>query len=168
MRSLTFALAALTTLSLGAEIQKPGAAAPAKEAKDPKEAKNKDILRLLKLLGWPASNAEAARQQLQSSARDPRFSAYPAAYWKDYEAAASPETFERILLPIFDKNYSHEDIKTFIRLVSSPEFKFFMEKNPEVKVKKEAYETFSKYMTEVGGKLREKHNVKLPGAPVKK
>jgi hypothetical protein len=161
------ALAAFTALSLTAEVQKPGAAAPAKESKDPKIAKQKDIVHLLKVLGWPAGNAEAARKQLQTAAKDPKYSNFPAAYWKDYESAATPEAFEKILVPLFEKAYTHDEIKTLLKFMGSPEFKFFAEKNPDVKVKKEAFEGFSKYMTEVGGKLREKHGVKV-GAPVKK
>jgi len=164
MRLMRTAFAALAVLSLNAEIQKPGAKAPAKEAP---VSKQKDIAQLLQLLGWPASNAEAARKQLQAAAKDPRFSNFPAAYWKDYESAATPEAFEKILAPLFDKAYTHDDIKGLIKFMGSPEFKFFAEKNPDVKVKKEAFEGFSKYMTETGGKLREKHGVKVP-APAKK
>lgn len=173
MRYPPVALAALAALCLNAEIQKPSQTAPAKESKEQKPTKQKDIVSLLKALGWPASNAEAARKQLQTAAKDPKLAAFPAAYWKDYEAAATPEAFEKILVPIFDKAYSHDEIKTILKFVSTAEFKFFLEKNPEVKVKKEAYEGFSKYMTEVSGKLRDKYGVKPPpagplAAPAKK
>lgn len=168
MRLLPLALAAFAALALGAETQKAAPPVSAKEGKDAKEAKRKDISALLKLLAWPSTNSDAARQQLKAAAKEPSLASFPAAYWKDYEAAASPEAFERILVPLFDKAYSHEEIKTFIKLVSTPEFKLFAEKNPESLVKKDAYEGFSKYMTEVGGKLREKHGIKAVPAPVKK
>jgi uncharacterized protein len=173
MRLLPFALTALAplaTLFLGAETQKPAASVPAseaKDAKDAKEAKRKDTVRLLKLIGWPATNSEAARQQLQNTAKDPKFAGYPAAYWKDFDAAASPEAFEKILVPLFDKTYSHDEIKSFLKLLNSPEFKLFVEKNPDTKVKKEAFEAFSKYMTETSSKLQDKHGLK-GAAPAKK
>jgi len=168
VRMTPLALTALTALTLCAETQKPAAVVPPKEAKEPKESKQKDIVRLLRIMGWPATNSEAARQQLQTTAKDTKFAGYPAAYWKDFEGAASPEAFEKILVPLFDKTYSHDEIKTFVKLLSSPEFKLFVEKNPDTKIKKEAFEAFSKYMTEAGAKLQEKHGISKGAAPAKK
>lgn len=164
MRLAPLALSALMGLSLGADTQQAGAKAPAKAAPDPKRV---DIVRLLKVLNWPAANSEAARKQIEAASKDPKFGAFPAAYWKDYEAAATPEAFEKILLPLFDKTYSHDEVKALLRLMATPEFKLFLEKNPDAMLRKDAYEGYSKYMTEVGGKLREKHKVVLP-APAKK
>lgn len=168
MRLMPAALAVLATFALNAEVQKPKPNAPAQAPKDPKQAKQKDILTLLRILDWPATNSEAARKQLDAAAKDPKAAGMPAAYWKEFHSAAMPDAFEKILIPIFDKAYTHDEVKSLIKLMNTPEFRLFLEKNPETKLKKEAFDGYSKYMTEVGAKLREKHTAKAPAAPVKK
>ena len=71
---------------------------------------------------------------------------------------------------IRDRAYSHEDIKAFLRLFASPEFKQAMDKQPEgmrllteknpAMLRGKAFEAFSAHMTEVGRKLQAKHGIK--------
>ena len=167
MRTASFALAALTSLSLTADTQK-RPTTPAAKA----ESKERDILRFLEALGMPQANSDAARNQISAAAKDPKLSAYPAAYWKDYQEAASPDAFRKFLLPIFDKAYSQDELRAFLKLLADPDFKKAADRNPEAlrlffekhpaMLKGKAFETFSAYMTEVGKKLREKHGIKAP------
>lgn len=167
MKTLCLALATLAATNLVADTQK---TAPPAASKENREAKARDIQRLLQALGMPQSNSEAARKQITAASKDPKLASFPAAYWKDYLESASPETFERLLLPLYDKAYSHEDIKALLRLFASAEFKQAMDKQPEgmrllteknpAMLRGKAFEAFSAHMTEVGRKLQEKHGIK--------
>ena len=167
MRFAPLALASLALLNLAADTQKK-VAAPA--TKEPRDSKQKDIVRLLGALGMPQANSEAARKQITAASKEARLASYPAAYWKEYLDAAAPETFEKILVPIFDKAYSHDEIRTFLKLYSSPEFKQLLEKQPEgtrllteknpANLRGKAFEAFSAHMTEVGRTLQAKHGIK--------
>lgn len=167
MKTLSLALATLAAVNLAADTQK---TAPTAASKENRDAKIKDIQRLLAALGMPQSNSDAARKQITTASKDPKLAAFPAAYWKDYLESASPETFEKLLLPIYDRAYSHEDIKAFLRLFASPEYKQVTEKQPEgmrllaeknpALLRGKAFEAFSAHMTEVGKKLQAKHGVK--------
>lgn len=163
MKSLVLAAACL---SLAADTQKPAVAAPAAS----KTTKAQDISHLLGALGWPEANSETARKQLATAAKDPKLAGYPAAYWKDYNEAASPAAFEKLLQPVFDQAYSHEEIKALVKLFASAEMKKVMEKHPEglrllldkhpALLKAKSYDAFSKHLTEVGKELAKKHGIK--------
>ena len=167
MKTLCLVLATLASGFLPADTQK---TAPAPATKESREAKTQDLQRFLAALGMPRSNSEAARKQITAASKDPKLAAFPPAYWKDYLDSASPETFEKLLLPIYDKAYSHEDIKAFLKLFASPEFKQVLDRQPEgmrllteknpAMLRGKAFEAFSAHMTEVGRKLQEKHGVK--------
>ena len=168
MRIPAIALALFAFASLAADTQK---TPPSPVMKENREAKQKDISLLLNVLGWPKANSDAARKQLEGAAKDPKIHAFPAAYWKDYSDAASPDAFEKLLTPIFDKAYSHSEIKALLNMFASPEFKqlmdkqaeglkLFIDKNPSL-VKAKAFQVYSAHMTEVGKKLREKHGIKV-------
>ena len=120
----------------------------------------------------PQANSDAARSQITAASKDPKLSGYAAAYWKDYQDSASPDAFRKILLPIFDKAYSHDEIKAFLKLLADPDFKkaadrntdglrLLFEKHPTL-LKGKAFESFTAYMNEVGKKLHEKHGIKAP------
>lgn len=168
MRTIPFALAALALLPLAADTQK--TAVPV--AKEAPATKQQDLVRFLAALGMPKANSEAARKQITTASKEPRLAGYPAGYWSDYLAAAGPDTFEKLLVPIFDKAYTHEEIKAFLKLFASPEFKQAVEKNPEGyrlfmekhpgMLRSQAFESFSSHMTEVGKKLQQKHGIKAP------
>lgn len=167
MKPLCLALATLVAVNLPADTQK---TAPPAASKENRDAKAKDIQRFLAALGMPQSNSDAARKQIAIASKDPKLAAFPASYWKDYLESASPETFEKLLIPLYDRAYSHEDIKAFLRLFASPEFKQVTEKQPEgmrllaeknpAMLRGKAFEAFSAHMTEVGRKLQAKHGVK--------
>lgn len=170
MRTLSYALAFVALSSLAADTQKQPSV-PAKTATRA-ESKERDILRFLEALGMPQANSEAASKQISAAAKEPKLSGYPAAYWKDYQESVSPDVFRKLLLPIFDKAYSHDEIKAFLKLLADPDFKkaadknadglrLFFEKHPAL-LKGKAFESFSAYMTEVGKKLRDKHGIKAP------
>jgi hypothetical protein len=168
MRMILLVLAALAFQPLTADTQK--STAPA--VKESPATKQKDIIRFLTVLGMPQANSEAARKQITAASKDPKLAGYPAAYWKDYLDAAAPETFEKLLSPIFDKAYSHDEIKSFLKLFATPEFQKAVEKNPEGyrlfmekhpgMLRAQAFESFSSHMTEVGKKLQQKHGIKAP------
>jgi hypothetical protein len=168
MRTAPIALAVLTFATLAADTQK---TPPSAAVTENRAAKQKDISLLLSVLGWPKANSDAARKQLEGAAKDPKIHAFPAAYWKDYSDAAGPEAFEKLLAPIFDKAYTHAEVKALLNLFASPEFKQLMDKQPEglklfvdknpSLLKAKAFQAYSAHMTEVGKKLREKHGVKL-------
>jgi hypothetical protein len=169
MRIHSFALAGLAFLAMAADTQKTTAPATAKVSPDTKQ---NDIVRFLAALGMPKANSEAARKQITTASKDPKLSSYPAAYWQDYLESAAPATFEKILVPIFDKAYTHEEIKACLKMYGSAEFKQVMEKHPEgmlllfeknpAMLRGQAFEAFSTHMTEVGRKLQQKHGIKAP------
>lgn len=149
-------LAADTQKSVPAASQSPAASAPASEAK------SKDIHRLLGVLGIAKENSDATRKQLKEARKDAKLASFPDAYWKDFESAASPEAFEKILAPLFEKTYTAEEIKLLIKIYSAPENKFLIDKDPRMVVRKEAFEAFSTYMTETGKRLAKKHGKAEP------
>jgi hypothetical protein len=169
MRIYLFALAALAFTAAAADVQKTPSVAT---TKNQQESKRDDVIHLLAALGMPQANSEAAKKQILSASKDPKLASLPESYWKDYLAAAGPGTFEKILVPIFDKAYSHAEIKALLALYASPEFKKVQEKHPEgfrmiteknpLLLRGKAYEAFSSHMTEVGKSLQQKHGIKAP------
>ncbi|MBI4912612.1 MAG: hypothetical protein HY823_07735 [Acidobacteria bacterium] len=168
MRPVSLLVGLLLAAPLAADIQKTKPAGP----QAVQDAKRQDAIRLMGILDWPRGNSEAAKKQLEAAAKDPNLKNFPAAYWKDYAAAATPEAFEAILVPLVEKVYTAQELKNLVKLLSSPEMKTVADKHPEALallldkapglIKPKAYEAFSKHMTEVGKKLQEKHGVKLP------
>lgn len=149
-------------LPADASPQRPGAtdAAPT--------TKTADLMQLIRRLAIGSTNADATRKQIQVARKDPKLASLPPAYWNDLEQVATPEVFERLMLPILDKAYTHEEVRQLLKLMTTPEFRLFMDKNPLQKVVREGYPVFSKYMDEQAKQLREKHQPTPQGAPEKK
>lgn len=162
MRHFAPFLAALGCLMpLHASPQKPAAPAVAPSTK------KADLVLLMKHLGIGSTNSEATHKQIQAARKDPKLANLPAGYWADLEKAANPQAFEQLLLPIFDKAYTHDEVRQLLRLMANPEFKLFMEKNPLQKLVREGYPAFSKYMDDQAKQLKEKYQA-APKAESKK
>jgi hypothetical protein len=81
-------------------------------------AKKQDILTLLRLSGSAELGIQALDQMLTSF--EEVFPEVPMEFWNDFRNEASASTLLDMMIPIYDKYYTHEDIRELIKFYESP------------------------------------------------
>lgn len=109
---------------------KPATEAPAKPAAAVSDVKLQAIRRMLAVSGTVAGNVEGAKEAIKGIMKNspgvsPKF-------WEELTKSASQEAFEHILIQIYDRNYTLDEIKDLTRFYESPTGKVFLERNGKV------------------------------------
>jgi hypothetical protein len=81
-------------------------------------AKQQDILKLLRLSGSAELGLQAMDQIMMSF--EEMFPDVPAGFWADFRNEAKAEDLLDMMVPIYDKYYTHDDIRDLIKFYESP------------------------------------------------
>lgn len=100
----------------------------AEKTGDPK--KQADIRKLLNLTGAGSLGKQVATQLIDSFRKS--FPNAPAAFWDDFAKEIKPEELIDLVVPVYDRNLSHDDIKAIIKFYESPAGKRFAAKLPDI------------------------------------
>ncbi len=110
MKKSILALLTLALLSVGTAM----AQAPAGEA----AAKRQDIRKLLELTGAAKIGQQIAAQMIPMFKQaNPQA---PPAFWNEVQKEFNPESMIELVIPIYDKHLTHDDIKGLIAFYQSP------------------------------------------------
>lgn len=93
-------------------------------------AKEKDIRKFLKVTGAAKLAEQSMRQMVQLYKR--QMPQVPAKFWDDFLKEARGEDLLDLLVPIYDKNLSHDDIKALIKFHESPAGKRYVAALPQI------------------------------------
>jgi hypothetical protein len=130
--------------------------------------KEKDIRRLLGLMNASSMGAQVMGQLRQVfSQQNPNI---PAAFWDNFMSKAKPEDMTDMIVPIYDKHLSHDDIKELCKFYETPVAKKFVAQMP--KIMQESMAVGQKWGADLAEKViaeLKKQNISLgspaPGAP---
>jgi hypothetical protein len=56
----------------------------------------------------------------------------PQAFWSTFRTRLDLESFSNLLIPIYDRNFSHDDIKGLIQFYESPIGRKLLEATPQI------------------------------------
>ncbi|PTX15279.1 hypothetical protein C8N40_108171 [Pontibacter mucosus] len=93
-------------------------------------AKIKDIRELLHLTKAGELGMQAIQTSMESMRRTN--TSVPAELWDEFEKAFTAEDLVNLNIPIYDKHYTHQDIKDMIALYKTPLGQKMLEKTPLV------------------------------------
>lgn len=111
MKQTIFVALALALLSVGSA----GAQTPSAEEA---AALRQDVLKLLELTGSAKLGKQMLDQMLDSfKAMTP---GAPAAFWDEVHREFDPQTLIELVIPIYEKHLTHEDIKGMIAFYETP------------------------------------------------
>lgn len=81
-------------------------------------AKAADIRKLLEVMGSARNTMQVLPQMMQALRKlSPDV---PDSVWQEFMAEVKPEELIELIVPIYDRHLSHEDVKALIRFYSSP------------------------------------------------
>jgi hypothetical protein len=106
------------------------AAASLAQAQDDAARKTADIRRLLELSGANTMSQMVSTQLLQQFRAS--MPGVPADVWADVEKDVTPDAFIELIVPIYDKHFTHEDIKGLIAFYESPVGRKFVSVQPQL------------------------------------
>ena len=110
--------AAQDTPAVSVAPQVPQAPQPGKKPASKEDAKRQDIRKLLVVTG----SAEIGIQSLRNMVGQFRASMpnVPAAFWDEFMKEVSAEELVELIVPIYDKHYTHAEIKQLISFYETP------------------------------------------------
>ncbi len=138
LKSLCFAVVAflLSTTNLFADIKqaapasKPPAKPLAKVATAPDAAKIEAIKEMLAVSGTVHGNVEAAHASIKAMTKNsPGISSK---FWKELEKTVNDAVFEQLLVGVYDRNYTLDEVRAITEFYVSPAGRVFLEKNGPV------------------------------------
>ncbi len=101
------------------------------------KAMKEDVIELLKLKGSAKLRTEIIKKAEVIFTE--KFPEIPSDFWNDFKAEVTEETFVMLLLPVYEKYYTHEEIKELVRFYKTPVGrkmnKILFELNKDVEIK---------------------------------
>jgi len=94
------------------------------------QTKKQDIAKLLDAMDVKAQAVQMIELMLPSM--QGMVPGAPAEFWTKFKAGIKMETFVEMLIPIYDKYFSHDDIKSLIKFYESPTGKKFIKVSPSM------------------------------------
>ncbi|MFB6351962.1 MAG: DUF2059 domain-containing protein [Bradymonadaceae bacterium] len=91
-------------------------------------AKREDIRRLLKITGTPKLGLRIARRIIENMKRS--YPDVPDKFWAEFEDELSEDAFISIIVPIYEKQFTHEDVKKLIEFYKTDVGQKYVEKLP--------------------------------------
>ncbi|RYU95059.1 DUF2059 domain-containing protein [Emticicia agri] len=96
------------------------------------DEKLKDIKRLL-IVSGTANNAKAGVESMAQSMKDKADqNGLPEGFWDEFLKSINYDEVAELYVPIYDKNYTHQEIKDMIAFFESPTGKKMVEKTPAI------------------------------------
>ena len=92
--------------------------------------KEQDIRRLLEVSGSGNLGIQVMQNMIGNFQQS--FPEVPNAFWEEFMKEVTPEKLNDLVVPVYDKYFSHEDIKAFITFYETPAGKRLVEKLPIV------------------------------------
>lgn len=111
--------------------------------------KNKDIRRLLSI-----TNSEKLGVQIMDAMIDQLEGLAPSDFWDEFQKEADPQGLIDLIVPIYDKHLSHEDIKGLIAFYEGPLGQKFTQIMPQIA--DESMAVGQKWGMELGMKIEDK------------
>lgn len=93
-------------------------------------AKRADIRKLLVLTGSAQIGAQVMTQMMTSMKQ--AMPQVPERFWADFQKEVKPEELGELIVPIYDKHLSREDVKNLIGFYETPTGKHFVAEMPAV------------------------------------
>lgn len=126
-RALVFLLPAF----LAAQSPAP-APAPAPTAAEQAEAaaKRADILKLLQAMHSGEMAAQGMRQMVTAMRESNK--ELPQEFWDEFLKAATPEKLTELVVPIYEEQLTHQEVKAYLAFVQTPDGASIVKKLPEV------------------------------------
>jgi uncharacterized protein len=121
MRLLACAALALTLLS--------GSSARAEVAR-PTGPKADDIRKLLVMTGSAQLGAQVMAQLMQSMKK--AMPNVPERFWADFQKEVRTDELIDLIVPVYDRHLSHDDVKALIRFYETPSGKKFVSVLPQI------------------------------------
>jgi hypothetical protein len=148
MRNVMAMLAVL--LTLGASVSS--------RAED--TAKQKDIRHLLQITGSGELGAQVMTQMLGNMKKS--FPAVPEKFWTDFMKEVHTDELVDLIVPVYDRNLTHDDVKQLIKFYESPTGKKFVSVLP--RITQESMIVGEKWGRELAMKVMSKINAQQPPA----
>lgn len=82
------------------------------------EGKRKDIEKLLEITGSGELGIQVMNQMLQQM--KPLVKDVPEEFWEEFMAEVDPKDLNNLIIPIYDKYLTHDDIKGLLQFYDSP------------------------------------------------
>lgn len=117
--------------------------------------KKADIKRYLELSEGLNKQVEGAKRAIQAQ-RMKNGKDMPEAAWNNLLKAANREAFEAVMIGVYDKSYTAQEMKGILKLIDSPLFKKFSQ-NERTQVQKAIDTAMDRTMTETSRRLMQKH-----------
>lgn len=146
------------------QAAKPSSKAAAKPAPGPDAAKLEAVRQMLAISHTVDGNVEAAQESIKAMKKNsptinPKF-------WDELSGKANHAAFEHLLVGIYDKAYTLEEIRGITKFYTSPAGKAFLEKNGKALV--ESGHAMQAYMESNSKELMKKYNPPAAKADPKK
>jgi len=145
-RRLGGALLFLTLLAV------PGLAQATDSEKALAEAKRADIRKMMELTGSAQLGIQVFNQLLGDFKSS--FPQVPPKFWEEFSKEVSAEELQERLIPVYEKNFTQEDIRGLIQFYQSPLGEKLVKTMPQVL--HEAMEIGGQWGRELGERLRKK------------
>jgi len=98
--------------------------------KQPETAKQKDIRKLLKITGSGELGAQVMTQMLTNMKK--AMPQVPEKFWTDFMKEVHTEELVDLIVPVYDRNLTHDDVKEIIRFYETPTGKKFVSVLPKI------------------------------------
>lgn len=104
--------------------------APLAHAADDVAAKQADIRKLLVLTGSAQIGAQVMTQMMASLRK--AMPQVPDRFWNDFQKEVKTDELRELIVPIYDKHLSHDDVKNLIKFYETPTGKHFISEMPGI------------------------------------
>jgi uncharacterized protein len=107
-----------------------GAVAAQESQKQPETQKQKDIRKLLKITGSGELGTQVMSQMIGSMKKT--MPQVPEKFWGDFMKEVHTDELVDLIVPVYDRNLTHDDVKELIRFYESPTGKKFVSVLPKI------------------------------------
>lgn len=103
---------------------------PAATQKQPETQKQKDIRKLLRITGSGELGTQVMGQMIGSMKKT--MPQVPDTFWSDFMKEVHTDELVDLIVPVYDRNLTHDDIRELIRFYESPTGKKFVSVLPKI------------------------------------
>lgn len=128
MRILVVAVA----LSMCAQVAwaKRGGEAPEEEVAEEESEFRQDIRKLMELTGSKDIGMQVIEQMIGMFRQS--YTHVPAEFWDEFIAAVDPDELVNLVVPIYERHLTHEDVKVLIEFYSTPTGRKLIAAQPQI------------------------------------
>jgi len=123
--------------------------------------KSKDIKKLLEITGTANNVKLAMGNMIGIMKKNPVYKDIPTEFWDKFVQEINFDEFIEMYVPIYDKYYSHEDVKGIVKFYETPTGKKVIQNMPLIM--SESMSMGQKWGMEIGKKIAEKMQKEFEG-----